>query len=73
MTEPDDDRMVGVYREDWLPLVAAAVVIVVGNVISYVNDWTVQVAILFTPLAIVAFGGVRYVFYGSPFPEALQD
>ena len=71
--DPDDGRMVGVYREDWLPLIAAIVVVVIGNVITYLNGWTVQAAILFAPFAAVAFGVVRHLLYGSPFPDALQD
>ena len=70
--DPDDGRMVGVYREDWLPLIAAIVVAVIGNVITYLNGWTVQAAILFAPFAAVAFGAVRYLLHGSPFPDALQ-
>ena len=70
--DPDDGRMVGIYREDWLPLIAAVVVVVIGNVITYLNGWTVQAAILFAPFAAVAFGAARYLLHGSPFPDALQ-
>lgn len=65
--------MTWIPSEDWLPLVAASLVLVAGNVVSYLNGWVVHLGILFMPLALLAFGGVRYVLHGSPVPDALQD
>jgi hypothetical protein len=65
--------MIGIPSEDWLPLVAASLVLVAGNTVSYLNEWVVYVSILFVPFAILAFCGTRYVLHGNPLPEALQD
>lgn len=72
-TDSDDDGMVGIASEDWVPLIAASLVLVVGNVVSYLYAWPVKVTILLTPVAIGAFGGVRYLLYGSPLPDALRE
>lgn len=65
--------MVGIPSEDWPPLVAASLVLVVGNAITYLNRWVVHLSILFVPLAILAFCGTRYLLHGNPLPDALQD
>lgn len=65
--------MSGFDAEDRLPMVAACLVILVGNAASYLLDLTLYVTILVTPLAIVAFGGVRYLLYGSAVPAGLRS
>ncbi|WP_254837983.1 hypothetical protein [Natronomonas marina] len=65
--------MTGIASEDWPPLVAASLVLVLGNVVGFLNGWTVHLTILFAPLAVVAFGVVRYALHGSPLPDALRD
>jgi hypothetical protein len=65
--------MTGIPSEDWLPLTAASLVLIAGSAISYLNGWVVYMSILFTPFALVAFGGVRYLLHGSALPNALQS
>lgn len=65
--------MTGIASEDLLPLLAASVVMVLGNVVGYANGWTVQMSILFTPLALLAFGIVRYTLHGNPLPDGLRE
>lgn len=65
--------MIGIPSEDWLPLIAASLVLIAGNAVSYLNEWVVYLSILFVPVAILAFCGTRYVLHGNPLPDALQN
>ncbi len=65
--------MAGIKSEDWPPLIAASLVLVAGNVYVYLTDSLVYLGIFATPLALVAFGVVRYLLHGSPLPEPIQD
>ena len=65
--------MTGIKSKDRLPLIAASLVLIVGNVIVYLNGSLVYLGILATPLALAAFGIVRYLLYGSPLPDPIQD
>ncbi|MEF8829424.1 MAG: hypothetical protein V5A49_10330 [Haloarcula sp.] len=61
----------GFNKQDRLPMVAAIVVIAVSNVVGFAFALPVYVTILATPLALLAFGVVRYVLYGSAVPDVL--
>ncbi|MFC7075589.1 hypothetical protein [Haloarcula halophila] len=63
--------MTGFKPEDRVPMAAAIVVVVVSNVVGYALGVTIYMSILATPLALVAFGLVRYVLHGSAVPDAL--
>lgn len=65
--------MTAIPSEDWPALVAAALVLLVGNVITYLNGWVIHTSIVFAPLAVVAFGAVRYALHGTVMPEPLVD
>jgi hypothetical protein len=65
--------MTGIKSEDRLPLIAASLVLVVGNVVVYLSGSLVYLGILATPLALAAFGVVRYLLHGSPLPEPIQN
>ena len=65
--------MTGIKSEDWLPLIAASLVLVAGNVFVYLTGSLVYLGIFATPLALAAFGVVRYLLYGSPLPDPIQD
>ena len=65
--------MAGIKSEDWPPLIAASLVLVAGNTYIYLADALVYLGILFTPLAFVAFGVVRYLLHGNPLPDPIQD
>lgn len=65
--------MTAIPSEDWPALIAAILVLIAGNVITYLNGWVIHMSILFAPLAIVAFAAVRYVLYGTPYPQPLVD
>ena len=65
--------MTGIKSEDRLPLIAASLVLIVGNVVVYLTGNLVYLGILATPLALAAFGLVRYLLYGSPLPDPIQD
>lgn len=63
----------GFNREDRLPMVAAVIVIALSNVAGFVFQLPVYMTIIATPLALVAFGAVRYVLYGSAVPDVLAS
>ena len=63
----------GFNREDRLPMAAAIVVIAVSNIVGFAFTLPVYVTILATPLALLAFGVVRYVLYGSAVPDVLAS
>lgn len=65
--------MTGIPSEDWPALIAAAAVLVLGNVIVYLNGMIIYWSVLFAPLAVVAFAAVRYVLYGTIRPEPMVD
>ena len=65
--------MTGIKSEDRLPLIAASLVLVVGNFFVYLTGSLVYLGILATPLALAAFGLVRYLLYGSPLPDPIRD
>ncbi|MFB6125771.1 MAG: hypothetical protein ABEJ79_00505 [Halolamina sp.] len=64
--------MSGFDPKDKYPMLAAVVVVVLGNVVGYFMEVTIYLSILATPLALVAFGVVRYLLYGRALPEALS-
>jgi len=63
--------MSGFNAEDRIPMVAAVVVVILGNVVGYSLGVTVFMSILAAPLAVVAFVVVRYALYGEALPGAL--
>jgi hypothetical protein len=63
--------MTAIPSEDWPALIAAAHVLLAGNAITYWQGWVIHTSILFAPLAVVAFGAVRYALYGTPYPAPL--
>lgn len=63
--------MSGIKSKDRIPLFGACSVMVLGNVIGYVNEWTMYMSVLFAPLAIAVFGLSRYLLYGRAFPETV--
>lgn len=63
----------GFNKQDRLPMAAAGVVIAVTNIVGFALTLPVYVTILATPLALVAFGVVRYVLYGSAVPDVLAS
>lgn len=58
--------------EDRLPLLVACVVMVLGNVVGYLSNWTVFMTIVFAPVALAMFGVTRYVLHGAAFPRPLE-
>lgn len=65
--------MPGIEPEDRFPLLAACIVMVLGNVVGFLAQWTVYMSILFAPLAIVAFGATRYFLIGEAFPRPMKS
>lgn len=65
--------MSGIRPEDRLPLLAACIVMVLGNVVGYLAQWTIYMSIVFAPVAIAAFGATRYFLIGSAFPRPLKS
>lgn len=63
----------GFNKQDQLPMAAAAVVIATSNIAGFVLTLPVYMTILATPLALVVFGVVRYVLYGSAVPDVLAS
>jgi hypothetical protein len=64
-------RMSGFDDRDKIPMAAAVLVVVLGNVVGYSLRVTVFMSILAAPLAILAFMTVRYALYGNALPEVL--
>jgi hypothetical protein len=65
--------MGGFDNRDKIPMVAAILVVILGNVVGYSLNVTVFMSILAAPLAILAFMAVRYVLYGNALPEVLTS
>lgn len=63
----------GFNTEDRIPMIAAIVVVVVSNVVGFALSVSVYMTILATPLALAAFGAVRYALYGSAIPDVLSS
>ena len=63
--------MSGFQSEDKYPMLAAIVVVVLGNAVNYLLEGTIYMGILAAPLALVAFGVVRYALYGRALPGPL--
>ncbi|ERG95935.1 MAG: hypothetical protein J07HQW2_02396 [Haloquadratum walsbyi J07HQW2] len=65
--------MVSIDPRDRLPLVSAAVVMALGNIIGYAVGTTMYLTIFAGPVAVFAFGGVRYLLHGSPYPDSMSS
>ena len=63
--------MQGIHPADRLPLVAAAIVMVAANVAGFFIGTTIYLTILGAPFAVAAFGLLRYLDDGTPYPAAL--
>lgn len=63
--------MSGFNSKDKIPMAAAVLVIVLGNVVSYSLRVTIFLSILAAPLAVVAFVTVRYALYGEALPDVV--
>ncbi|TSD09004.1 hypothetical protein DP107_17185 [Haloglomus irregulare] len=64
--------MQGIHPADRLPLVTAAVVMVAVNAAGFFIGTTIYMSILGAPLAVAAFGLLRYLDDGTPYPAALS-
>lgn len=65
--EKDDGEQSMIPRQDWPALGTAALIIVVGNVVAYLQGVTVvYLTILAVPPALVGAAAVNYVLYGDP-------
>lgn len=58
---------------DRLPLLAAVLIMLAGNVVVFALDATMYFTVLAAPLAIVAFGLTRYLLHGSPYPVGVRQ
>lgn len=65
--------MTGIDPRDRLPLLAAVVVMILGNIVGYVADLTIYFTVFAAPVALVAFGATRYVLHGSPYPMGVRQ
>jgi hypothetical protein len=65
--------MTGIDPRDRLPLLAAIIVMILGNVVGYVAELTIYFTVFAAPVAIVAFGVTRYVLHGSPYPMGVRQ
>jgi len=65
--------MASIDPRDKLPLVSAAVVMALGNIIGDAVGTTIYLTILAGPVAVLAFGAVRYFLHGSPYPESMRQ
>jgi hypothetical protein len=65
--------MSGIHPADRLPLLAAAVVMLLANVVGFAAGATIYLSILGAPFAAAAFGAVRYLDDGTVYPAALTD
>jgi hypothetical protein len=54
--------------KDRIPLIAAIVVMALGNAIGYIANVTIYLTIIAAPVAIATFGILRYMMHGSPVP-----
>lgn len=64
--------MPSIDPRDRLPLLAAVVVMILGNVVGYLADLTIYFTVFAAPVAIVAFGVTRYLLHGSPYPMGVR-
>jgi hypothetical protein len=64
--------MTGIDPRDRIPLFAAIVVMVLGNVVGYLAELTIYFTVFAAPVAIVAFGATRYLLHGSPYPMGVR-
>jgi hypothetical protein len=63
--------MAGIHPSDRVPLIAAVLVMVAANAVGFALDITVYISILGAPFAVIAFGLLRYLADGTPYPAAL--
>lgn len=63
--------MPAIHPADRLPLLAAATVMILANGIAFMLEATIYLSILGAPVAVAAFGIVRYLAHGSAYPEGL--
>lgn len=64
--------MTAIAPADKIPLLAAVVVMIVGNAIGYIVGTTVYMSYVAAPFAIGAFCAVRYLLHGDPLPAGLR-
>ncbi|MFB6118055.1 hypothetical protein [Halosegnis sp.] len=64
--------MARIAPADRVPLLAAVVVMLLGNVAGYLAGATVYLTYLAAPVAIGAFCGARYLLHGDPLPAAVR-
>jgi hypothetical protein len=64
--------MTGIDPRDRIPLLAAVVVMVLGNVVGYLAELTIYFTVFAAPVAIVVFGATRYLLHGSPYPMGVR-
>ena len=64
--------MVSIDPRDRYPLLAAVVVMLGGNITSYAMGVTMYATVLVAPVAVLAFGLVRYRLHGSPYPVGVR-
>jgi hypothetical protein len=58
---------------DRLPLLAAVLVMLAGNVVVFALGATMYFTVIAAPFAVVAFGLTRYLLHGSPFPIGVRQ
>ena len=64
--------MTGIDRKDRLPLLAAVIIMLVGNIVVFALGATMYFTVLAAPFAVVAFGVTRYLLHGSPYPVGVR-
>jgi hypothetical protein len=64
--------MTGIDSRDRIPLVAAVVVMLLGNVVTFAAGATMYFTVFAAPFAVVAFGATRYLLHGSPYPMGVR-
>jgi hypothetical protein len=57
---------------DRLPLLAAVLIMLVGNVVVFALGATMYFTVFAAPFAVVAFGLTRYLLHGSPYPVGVR-
>jgi hypothetical protein len=64
--------MTGIDRKDRLPLLAAVLIMLAGNIVVFALGATMYFTVLAAPLAVAGFGLTRYLLYGSPYPVGFR-
>lgn len=63
--------MTGVHPADRVPLLGAALVMLIANLVGFYIGITVYISILGAPAAVAAFAILRYLADGTPYPAGL--